>query len=102
MHFDVIFPYNNQHPTVADFVLYVVSRISDWGQISIAPDSDHTTNWSLIGHSVPYGSIDYKWGELLGEGCYTFAETYGSRKIKSATADGGWNRFDYVLLLEDE
>lgn len=100
--FRVIFSASNPHPTVAEFIVYVGSRTQDWGQISIAPDSDHTTIWSLIGHRVPYGSIDYKWGDIHNEDSPNFIKTYGSRKIKSATADGGWGAFDYVLLLEDE
>ena len=100
--FDVIFSDNNPHPTVAEFIVYVGSRIDDWGEIYIAPDSDHITLWSLIGHRVPYGSIDYAWGDIRDKHTPSFVETYGSRKIKLATADGGWGRLDYVLLLEDE
>lgn len=100
--FDVIFSESNPHPTVREFLFYIGSRTQDWGQISIAPDSDHNTIWSLMGHRIPNGAIDYEWGDVHYEDSPDFIMTYGSRKIKSATADDGWGAFDYVLLLEDK
>lgn len=100
--FDVVFSYNNLHPTVKEFVNYVISNDQEWGEICIAPDAQHANPWSIIGHRIPHGSIDYKWGEVLesiGTNYPEFLEKYGSATIVSAKADGGWSRMDYVLLL---
>lgn len=94
----VIFIYTNPHPTVKEFLDSISKR--EWGEILITPDPNRTNVYSLIGEKRDIGWLDYRWGKW-GEGYDNFLKKYGDKKIASATADGGWSRMDYVLLLED-
>ena len=98
---EVIFDYANQHPTVKQFLNDVISRKGDWGRIKISPNQSYETVWDLIGYHGEVDTLEYRWGEW-SEDYDIFVKKYGDRKIKSATADGGWSLMDYVLLLEDD
>lgn len=98
----VDFHYNTPHPTVKEFVDYVIHNLNkEWGYIAIAPDKNHLTVWQIIG--VPSDvriQLDYRWGKIADDR-HDILLKLGSRRIISATADGGWSRMDYVLLLEE-
>lgn len=98
--YDVIFDVNNTHPTVKEFLDYVISRKWEWGRINIAPNATYDNVWALITYKKPVDSLSYHWGEW-GKNYNEFLSKYGNRKIKSATSDGGWSLMDYVLVLED-
>lgn len=99
--YEVIFDRANQHPTVKQFLKDVIARNGDWGRIIISPDQSYKTEWDLISYHGEVDALGYHWGEW-GKDYDIFVEKYGDRKIKSATADGGWSLMDYVLLLEDD
>lgn len=94
----VIFSNINPHPTVKEFLDSVISNKREWGEILITPDPNCTNVWSLIGKKRDI--LDYKWGEW-GKQYDIFLEKYSDQTIVSATADGGWSRMDYILLLEN-
>ena len=98
--YDVIFDVNNTHPTVKEFLDYVISQKREWGRINIAPNAAYNNVWALITYKKPVDSLSYHWGEW-GKNYNEFLSKYGNRKIKSATSDGGWSLMDYVLVLED-
>ena len=98
--YDVVFNYKNRHPTVKNFLEYITkTRNNDWGYLYISPSSAYKDIWSLIRYNGTLESITYSRG-LWDKNYDIFIEKYGKQKIKSATADGGWSRMDYVLLLE--
>ena len=99
--YDVIFRLPNRHPTVNQFLSSIISHKKDWGKIKIAPNQSCKTVWDLIFYDGEVDTLEYRWGEW-GKGYDIFVEKYSDRKIKSATADGGWSFMDYVLLLEDD
>lgn len=99
--YDVIFRLPNRHPTVNQFLSSIISHKKDWGRIKIAPNQSCKTVWDLIFYDGEVDTLEYRWGEW-GKGYDIFVEKYSDRKIKSATADGGWSFMDYVLLLEDD
>lgn len=99
--YEVIFELTNRHPTVNQFLKDVISRKRDWGRIKISSDQSRKTVWDLIGYQGKVDTLEYRWGEW-GKDYDIFVEKYGDRKIKSATADGGWSLMEYVLLLEDD
>lgn len=99
--YDVIFRFPNRHPTVNQFLNSVISHKNDWGKVHISPGSAYTTVWDLMGYHGKIDSLEYRWGEWV-KNYDIFVEKYGNRKIKSATADGGWSLMDYTLLLEDD
>ena len=99
--YDVIFRLTNSHPTVNQFLSSVIAHKNEWGWIRISPDQSCKTIWDLINYNGKADSLQYRWGEW-DKGYDIFVKKYGDRKIKSATADGGWSLMDYVLLLEDD
>ena len=99
--FEVRFSLRNPHPTFLDFVNYILSKKSEWGNIVLAPDALHTTIWDMIAYSSKYDKkLKYYWSEITNDPHWIY-HRFGPCRIESATADGGWGRMDYVVLLED-
>lgn len=92
------------HPTFKEFVKYLLENGKEWGDVYITPNPDCTTVWSIM--SLPKETlikISYRYEHILNAEEYAkILEKYGDRRIKYATADGGWSKMDYVLLLESD
>ena len=74
--------------TVRSFVEEAITRNDgkDWGYIGVYK------------YRVPHGEpcIEYRWGKSVGE----MPEKILDLKVLSATADGGWSRMDYIMVVE--
>jgi len=82
--YDVIIIENG---TVGDFIDAVLkNRSEDWGYIGI------NSNESVFGKP----KMEYKHGKAINREALSDFE---SKQVKSVTADGGWSRMDYVILL---
>lgn len=83
-------------PTVQEFVDYILTKhYRDWGDIYITTDKTVKTVWNLLGEKR---KIKYRHGIL--EEDPGMLDQYGDRTITFASADGGWTRYDYLLVIE--
>jgi len=84
-------------PTVREFVDYIlVDMKNTWGEVCITTNSSIKSVWQLLG--VLDNRIKYSHSKLInGE---DVLDKYGDRKIIFASADGGWTKYDYVLVVE--
>lgn len=92
--FNVIF---DKPINVKEFIDYITRPDSkDWGCVSISKDPSITHVWDLF-HIKRIPKLEYRYDEIIsGE---DIIEKYGTETIIKATADGGWTRMDYVLLI---
>lgn len=75
--------------TVGEFIQQVLTERSDeWGYIRVKYGKKEKSLFSLP-------SSEYRYGRILNE----LPEQYMKRKVKSATANGGWSAMDYVLQV---
>lgn len=78
----------NRDYTVKIFVEDILKDTREWGSIRIR-ESDKSF------FSLP--EYEYKYGKLLSR----LPNDVLSKRIKSATAHGGWSLMDYLITLED-
>lgn len=80
-------------PTVGEFVEDVLANHqSDWGYIGIYNHDTGSDPFYIFGK--PF--IEYSRGSLRSD----FSKEFKSKRIRAASADGGWSRMDYMLYLE--
>lgn len=80
--------------TVAVFVNEILRcRSDEYGDIKIF--FKETPGWII---KSPEAMCTYKYGKMLS----SLPEVYTSKKVLSASADGGWSRMDYCLVIENE
>lgn len=70
---------------VSEFMKTVCERVYEWGYIGIKSEN------SFFGD--PF--CEYGYGKLFGT-----LPGFMDKKVKSAKADGGWSRMDYILEVE--
>lgn len=81
--------------TVRSFIQDIITnRKVDWGYIGIYVPVKDRKGISDVFPGNP--CCEYKWGKLKS----TLPEEWMDRKVVAATADGGWSRMDYSLVIE--
>lgn len=71
--------------TVGELIKTILARTNDWGYIGIDNQKD------IFGNP----NCEYGYGKLLS----TLPEEYLAKNVVSAVADGGYTRFDYLIMV---
>ena len=80
-------------PTIGEFVEDILANHqNDWGYIGIYNHDTGSDPSCFSGK--PF--IEYSRGSLRSD----FSKEFKSKRIRAASADGGWSRMDYMLYLE--
>lgn len=84
--YDILF---DKECTLSEFIDMVLESKTEWGNITVKTGNIKCLE---IGFS-------YRHGKLLS---FPPTEEYSRKKIKKATAHGGWSYMEYSLLLEND
>ena len=79
--------------TVREFIDDVMrQRPKDWGRIELYSKRPSSFD------DRPISSVEYRRGEMGGR----FSNNDQNREIKEISADGGWSRMDYMIIVKGD
>lgn len=86
-------PISKKPYTVGEFIDDVMyQRSKDWGYIELYSKRPCSFN------DRPIASLEYHRGKTCG----SFSDNDRNREIEEISADGGWSRMDYMLIVKEE
>ena len=84
---------NKKPYTVREFIDDVMhQRPKDWGYIELYSKRPSSFD------DRPISDVEYRHGEMFG----SFSDNDQNREIKDISADGGWSRMDYILIVKGD
>lgn len=79
--------------TVREFIDDIMHQHpKDWGYIKLYSKRPSSFD------DQPILAVEYRYGEMFG----SFSDNDQNREIEDISADGGWSRMDYILIMKGD